>query len=275
MLLSVVRAIARRAGRSTVRRETNSATRCCESAAEPPLPQTISLRPACMASAVSLPACKTASWMDSSLSTAVIVATDWLSCFLTRSLMMNSRVSARLTRGGREEAGWRIRFGERGRIFEVDAIEFHGVRAFLDLSVNGSDVLPHHTEKKELKRGDEKYSDQHGRKAKAEGRPEDQLKDEVDQGDKKRETRPKEAGEGGETKRDLGVVNDAEHAEIIEGVPVVLGNSELAGRLIVEERYGGKANVGDHAAEVGVGVIEGPDEFDNLPIVKTEAGKVL
>jgi len=29
--------------------------RCCESAAEPPLPQTMSLRPASMASAVSLP----------------------------------------------------------------------------------------------------------------------------------------------------------------------------------------------------------------------------
>src|ERR1700730_7699311 len=148
MLLSVVRAIARRAGRSTVRRETNSATRCCESAAEPPLPQTISLRPACMASAVSLPACTTASWMDSSLSTAVIVSMDWLVCFLTRSLMINSRVSAWLPGGCRQQTGWCIRFGERGRIFEVDAVEFHGVGALLDLSVNGADVLPHHTEEK-------------------------------------------------------------------------------------------------------------------------------
>src|SRR5205823_4614261 len=141
--------------------------------------QTISLRPACMAWAVSLPACTTASWMDSSLSTAVIVLTDWLSCFLTRSLMMNSRVGCLATGGCRQEAGWCIRFGECGGIFEVDAIEFYGVGALLDLSVNGSDVLAHHTEEKELERRDEKYSDQHGRKTKAEGRPEDELENEV------------------------------------------------------------------------------------------------
>src|ERR1700730_1940998 len=268
MLLSVVRAIARRAGRSTVRRETNSATRCCESAAEPPLPHTISLRPACMASAVSLPACTTASWMDSSWSTAVMVSTDWLSCFLTRSLMMNSRVSARLTGGCRQEAGWCIRFGECGGIFEVDAIELHGVGALLNLSVNGSDVLAHHTEEKELERRDEKYSDQHGRKAKAEGRPEYQLKDEVDQGDEERETGPKETCERGQAKGDLRMVDNAEHADVVEGVPIVFGDPELAGRLVVEELYGGKADVGDHTAEVGVRVIEGLDEVDDLAVVK-------
>ena len=53
MEVSVVRAMARRAGRSTVRRTTNSATRCWASAAEPPLPATRSLRPAFMAAAVS------------------------------------------------------------------------------------------------------------------------------------------------------------------------------------------------------------------------------
>src|SRR5271170_2878115 len=195
MLESVVRAIARRAGRSTVRRETNSATRCCESAAEPPLPQTMSLRPAFMASAVSSPACTTASWMDTSLRTAVMVATDWLSCFLTRSLMMASGVRARLTGGCRQEAGLCIRFGERRGIFEVDAIEFDGVGPLLDLSVNGSNVFPHHTEEDELERRDEKYTDQHRRKAKAEGRPEEKLKNEVDESNEEGDTSPEETGE--------------------------------------------------------------------------------
>ena len=67
MLVSVVSAMARRAGRSTVRRDTNSATRCCESAAEPPLPQTMSLLagPSWRA-AVMRPASTTAWWMASS-----------------------------------------------------------------------------------------------------------------------------------------------------------------------------------------------------------------
>jgi len=64
--------------------------------------------------------------------------------------MMNSRVGLRgLTVGCGQEADRRIRFGEcGGDISKFDAIEFHGVGAFLDLSVNGSDVLPHDTEGK-------------------------------------------------------------------------------------------------------------------------------
>src|SRR5258708_38455655 len=129
--------------------------------------------------------------------------------------MMDSRVSARLTRGGREEAGWCIRFRECGRIFEVDAIELHGVGALLDLRVDGTDVLPHHTEEKELERRDEKHSDQHGREAKAEGRPKDELENEVDQGNKKRETGPKETSERGQAKGDLRVAYNAEHADVV------------------------------------------------------------
>jgi hypothetical protein len=87
--------------------------------------------------------------------------------------MMNSGVSAWLTGDCREEAGWRLRFGQCGGIFEVNAIKLYGVGALLDLSVDGTDVLPHHTEEKELERRDEKYSDQHGGEAKAEGGPED------------------------------------------------------------------------------------------------------
>ena len=108
--------------------------------------------------------------------------------------MIDSRVSARLTGSCREQAGWCFRFGECGGIFEVDAIELYDVGALLDLRVNGSDVLTYDTEEKKLERRDEKYSDQHGRKAKAEGRPEDQFKNEVDQGDEERDTGTKETG---------------------------------------------------------------------------------
>ena len=96
--------------------------------------------------------------------------------------MMNSGVITRLADGCCHEAGWCIGLGKCGGIFEVDAIEFHGVGALLDLSVNGSDVLTHYTEEKELERRDEKDSDQHRRKAKAECRPENELKNEVDHG---------------------------------------------------------------------------------------------
>ena len=84
-----------------------------------------------------------------------------------------------------------------------------------------------------------------------------------------------EAGEGGEAERHLGVVDDAQHADVVEGVPVVLGDAELAGGLVVEELDGGQADLGDHAAEVGVGVVEGADEVDDLAVVEAEAGVVL
>src|SRR3984885_5650987 len=265
MLESVVRAIARRAGRSIVRRETNSATRCCESAAEPPLPHTISLRPACMASAVSLPASTTASWMDWSLSTAVMVAMDWPSCFLTRSLMIDSKVSARLTGRCRQNAeGWCIRLGERGGVLKVDAIEFHGIGTLLDLSVNRSDVLANHAEEHQLERRDEKYSDQHRREAHAEGRPEDELKNEVDQGNEERYAGTEETGKRRQAKRDLRMVNNSEHADVVEGIPVVLGDAELASRLVVEQLDCRKADVGDHPAKVRVGVVEGLDQFNDF-----------
>ena len=76
MEVSVVSAIARSAGRLTVRRTTNSATRCWASAAEPPLPATRSLWPERMALAVSSPMVARVSAMDSSARTACMVAMD-------------------------------------------------------------------------------------------------------------------------------------------------------------------------------------------------------
>jgi hypothetical protein len=71
------------------------------------------------------------------------------------------------------------------------------------------------------------------------------------------------------------VVDDAEHADVVKGIPVVLGDPELAGRLVVKELYGGKTDIGDHAAEVWVGIVEGFDEVYDLTVVEPEAGEVL
>src|SRR5579871_245086 len=84
---SVVRATARRAGRLAERRTTNSATRCWASAAEPPLPATRSLWPACIALAVSSAMVAIVSVMWRSASVACMVAMDWASCFWTRCFM--------------------------------------------------------------------------------------------------------------------------------------------------------------------------------------------
>jgi hypothetical protein len=85
---SVVRAMARRAGRVLVRRTTNSATRCWASAAEPPLPATRSLWPDCMVVAVSWAMVTRVSEIFSSARTASRVAMDWASCFWTRCFMV-------------------------------------------------------------------------------------------------------------------------------------------------------------------------------------------
>src|SRR6202011_1796436 len=93
---SVVRAMARRAGRLTVRRTTNSATRCWASAAEPPLPATRSLWPLRMAWAVSSPMVTMVSVMCWSLRTACIVVIDWASCFWTSCFIRCVSGEARL-----------------------------------------------------------------------------------------------------------------------------------------------------------------------------------
>ena len=83
MEVSVVSATAGSAGRSIVRRETNSATRCCESAADPPLPATISLLPCVIASEVTCAARTTASARASSFMAAVRVEIDFWSWLLS------------------------------------------------------------------------------------------------------------------------------------------------------------------------------------------------
>src|ERR1700761_9503260 len=185
MRVSVVSAIARSAGRSTASRETNSATRCCASAAEPPLPHTISLCPDFIALAVRLPASTTASWMDSSFSTEVIVATDWLSCFLTRSLMMalqsfySTKQSMRLQRRGgcpRSFGGGRLNWTGRLRgKFEPDALLLDCVWALLNLGINRTDVFADNAEKHQYQPLQKEHADDHGGDADRERLPENEF----------------------------------------------------------------------------------------------------
>src|ERR1700733_12718718 len=71
------------------------------------------------------------------------------------------------------------------------------------------------------------------------------------------------------------MVYNAEHANVVEGVPVVLGEPEFASGLIIEELNGRKTDVGDHTAKVRVRIFEGPDQLDDLTVVQSEAAEVL
>src|SRR5580704_19315083 len=110
MEVSVVRAMARRAGRLAERRTTNSATRCWAAAAEPPLPATRSLRPACMALAVSSAIVAMVSAMWRSARVACMVAMDWASCFWTRCFMEwgDSRVLGSSDFARVRDVGWEV-----------------------------------------------------------------------------------------------------------------------------------------------------------------------
>ena len=165
--------------------------------------------------------------------------------------------------------------GHIGWEVEVDALVFDGVGTFLDLGVDGADVFAHDAEEDELERSGEEDSDEHGSEAEAEGLPEEHLEDEVDAGDDKGKRSTRESGKGSEAQRNSGVINDAKHSNVVEGVEVVLGKAALAGGLVVGDFFVGKTDFGDHAAEVWVRIAEGADEVYDFAIVEAEAGEVL
>ena len=84
--------------------------------------------------------------------------------------------------------------GERRRILEVHAIEFHGVGALLDLSIYRSYVLAHDAEENKLERRDKKHPDQHWGETKGHGGPEQELKNEIAQGNEERKGGTDESG---------------------------------------------------------------------------------
>jgi hypothetical protein len=141
--------------------------------------------------------------------------------------------------------------------------------------VDGADVLTEDAEEDELNGGSEEDADEKRCEAEGEGLPEGEFEKKIHAGDEEGDGGTDKAGEGGEAQGDAGVVDDAENPDVIEGVPVVFGDSMFALGLIVEDALDREADVGDHAAEVRVGVVEGADEVHDLAVVEAEAGEVL
>ena len=65
------------------------------------------------------------------------------------------------------------------------------------------------------------------------------------------------------------------HADVVEGVPVVLGNAGLTFGLVVIDFLVGQSDLSNEAAEVGIRVLHGLDEIDDLLVVESESGEVL
>ena len=71
------------------------------------------------------------------------------------------------------------------------------------------------------------------------------------------------------------MVGDAQHADVVEGEEVVLGLAGCALGLHIFHFITVEAELGDEAAEVGVGVIEEAQHVYELLVVEAEAGEVF
>jgi hypothetical protein len=81
---------------------------------------------------------------------------------------------------------------------EVDAFVFDDVGAFLDLGVDGADVLTEDAEEDELKGGGEEDADEKRCEAEGECLPEGEFEEKIHAGDEEGDGGTDKAGEGGE-----------------------------------------------------------------------------
>ncbi len=161
------------------------------------------------------------------------------------------------------------------RLIEIHSVQFDGIGSFLHLSIDGADVFAHDPKKNQHEGLHKKQADDHRRNTDHKGIPEDQLQQKVYKSNQKGENCAAEARKGSQPQRHSGVIDDAQHADVIQRVPVVLGDTEFAGRLIVEQLHRGQTDFGDHAAEIGVRIVELADKLHHLAIIKPKAGVVL
>lgn len=99
------------------------------------------------------------------------------------------------------------------------------------LGVDRANILPHNPQEKELHRREEENTHDQRRQSQGEAAPEQQFIDKVENGDENAECRRDKAKHGGHTQRHLGVVGDAQHGHIVQGIKVIFGDAALASGL--------------------------------------------
>jgi len=160
-------------------------------------------------------------------------------------------------------------------VLEVDALALHHQRAPLHLGVDCPDILAQNSNRYQLHRAEKEDADDQGSDAHREAVPVQQLVGEVAESRQSAERGRHKPRKGDDAQRHLGEVGNAEHRHVVEGVEVVLALAALARGLIVEDLGVGKADLGDQAAEVRVGIVHGFDDVDYPAVIKPEAGEVF
>ena len=70
-------------------------------------------------------------------------------------------------------------------------------------------------------------------------------------------------------------IGDAQHRQVVERVEIVLGDAALAAGLIEIHLRVRKPDLGDHAAEIRIGVFHGFDDFHHAAVIEPASGAVL
>src|SRR5260370_24951232 len=105
--------------------------------------------------------------------------------------------------------------------------------------------------------------------------PEYQFVCEVARAAEHGEQRSGKSRERDQSQRDLGQLGDAEHGEVVKRVEIVFGLATLAALLLIQNFGVGKADFGDHAAEVRIRIAKLAAQIDNLAFVLPKSREVF
>lgn len=158
---------------------------------------------------------------------------------------------------------------------EIYPFLFNNQGTLFYLRKDSADIFPDDADEKQLNGGEEEKTDHEGCRPDLEAVPKDQFIDEVADRHQQTGEGDDEAYETGHAQRELGVIHEAEHGEVIERIEIVLRPTFLPPRLGEFDLGPFESDLGDQAPEIGIGVVELPDKVYDGPVIEAEAGEIL
>ena len=160
------------------------------------------------------------------------------------------------------------------RIPKVESFFLYYQRSLHYPLIDGEDVLAQESDEKDLNGAEEEHADKHWRHAGGETVPPDELHYEVGYGDQHADGAAHAAEEYRNSEADFRVAGKAEHGGVIEGIPVVVGDSGSSSGLGVGDFLAAETELGHDAPQEGGGVVQVSHYVDECLVIESEAGEL-
>src|SRR6266568_9366003 len=160
-------------------------------------------------------------------------------------------------------------------ILKVDALLLNDKRTPLHQRVDGADIFAQNANKNHLQGHEKEHAYDQRRLPCRKSLPIEQLVNEIGERDQYAKQCGGESGESHPAQGDLGKIGDPQHCQVIKGIEIVLGDSAFARRLVIRNFETRQSDFGNHAAKVGIRIVELLDDINYLAIVQAESCEVL